>query len=211
MPPPRLSLPASFRRRRVPKATLAARRWTSGLPILRRGAVTLREIEEADGPAIVALYRLARVRRHMSQPFKGATEFDAFLEWSRASRLKGRYAGFAIHVAGTRKAVGMIYAWVTARGVAELGYALHPSVWGRGVFMAAARAMCDFAFGAMDIHRLEMRVAIENHRAQAATRKLGATVEGTLRDALITERSHGDAILFSLLSSDRLPARSAVR
>jgi ribosomal-protein-alanine N-acetyltransferase len=203
MPLPRLSLPASFRRRRVRKALPAARRWTTGLPILRRGAVTLREIEEADGRAIVALYRLARVRRHMSQPFKGATEFDSFLEWARKSRQVGRYAGYAIHVAGTRKAVGMIYVWVTARGVAELGYALHPSQWGRGVFLAAARAITDFAFGAMDIHRLEMRVAIENHRAQAATRKLGATAEGTLRDALITERSHGDAILFSLLSSDR--------
>ena len=203
MPPPRLWLPDSFRRRRIPKLPRAARRWTEGLPTLRRGAVTLREIEEADGPAIVALYRLARVRRHMSQPFKGNAEFDTFLEWSHASRSKGRYACFAIHVAGTREAVGMIYAWVTARGVAELGYALHPSVWGRGVFLPAARAMCDFAFGAMDIHRLEMRVGTGNQRAQAATRKLGATAEGTLRDALITERSHGDAMMFSLLSSDR--------
>jgi len=171
--------------------------------VLRRGAVTLREIEQADGPSIVALYRLTRVRRHMSQPFKGATEFAAFLEWARASRSAGRYAGFAIHVAGARRAVGMIYVWVTARGVAELGYALHPSVWGRGVFLAAARAVCNFAFGAMDIHRLEMRVATGNERALAATRKLGARAEGTLRDALITERSCSDAVLFSLLSSDR--------
>ncbi len=171
--------------------------WSRGLPVIKHGAITLREIGPADQRTIVSLYRHSKVRRYLSQAINNKVEYGQYMQWARASREAGRYAAYIIVWKG--RGVGMIFIWLTARGVAELGFALHPSVWGTSVFERSARLMCRFAFRTVGLHRLELRIALTNIRAQRAARKLGARPEGLLSEALITPDSYWDAVLFSLL------------
>jgi ribosomal-protein-alanine N-acetyltransferase len=171
--------------------------WTRGLPTLRQGRVSLREIQPEDEPAIVALFRDARVSRHLANPPRSRNAFRQFLKWAAGTRLAGRYTGFAVRHSG--RTVGMMYIWVVAPGTAEIGFAVTPDLWGTGVFRAAGGLLCRFAFDVMKLHRLEMRIACENTRAQVAVYKLGATPEGVLRDSFVKGGRHHDSVLFRLL------------
>jgi ribosomal-protein-alanine N-acetyltransferase len=171
--------------------------WRGGLPTLRQGRVSLREIQSEDEAPIVALFRDPRVRRFLADPPRAQKAFRQFLKWSAGTRLAGRYTGFAVRQSG--RTVGMMYVWVVAPGTAEIGFALMPSIWGTGVFRVAGGLLCRFAFDVMKLHRLEMRVAVSNTRAQVAVYKLGATPEGLLRDSFLKNGRYHDSVMYRLL------------
>jgi RimJ/RimL family protein N-acetyltransferase len=182
--------------------------WTRGLPTLRQGRVSLREIQAEDEEPIVALFRHPRVARHLADPPRSRKSFREFLKWSAGTRLAGRYTGFAVRQSGTT--VGMMYVWVVAPGTAEIGFALTPAVWGTGVFRVAGSLLCRFAFDVMRLHRLEMRVAVENTRAQVAVYKLGATPEGLLRDSFHKDGRYRDSVMFRLLRPEFIASQRSV-
>jgi RimJ/RimL family protein N-acetyltransferase len=174
--------------------------WTGGLPTLRQGRVSLREIQPEDEDPIVALFRDPQVSRHLANPPRSRKAFRQFIKWSADTRLAGRYTGFAVRQGA--RTVGMMYIWVVAPGTAEIGFALRAAMWGTGVFRAAGALLCRFGFDVMKLHRLEMRVAVENTRAQVAVYKLGATPEGLLRDSFLKDGRYHDSVLFRLLRSE---------
>lgn len=64
----------------------------------------------------------------------------------------------------------------------EIGYWLLPSHRGQGVVSEAVRDLCHWAIRAREIHRIQIRCAVENHSSNAIPRRLGFTLEGTERD-----------------------------
>lgn len=84
----------------------------------------------------------------------------------------------------------------------EVGYWLAEANQGQGIITRACRAILDFGFTDLGLHRLELRCGSENLRSQAVATRLGFTREGTLRQAFwMNERFH-DQVVFSLLSSE---------
>ena len=181
---------------------MARSRWTGGVPTLRQGRVSLREIQPDDEDPIVTLFRDPRVSRYLADPPRSRRAFRQFVKWSAGTRLAGRYTGFAVRQ--NARTVGMMYVWVVAPATAEIGFALIPSMWGTGLFRIAGGLLCRFAFDVMKLHRLEMRVAVANTRAQVAVYKLGATPEGLLRDSFFKDGRYYDSVLFRLLRSEFL-------
>ena len=62
-----------------------------------------------------------------------------------------------------------------------LGYWLDKSAEGRGWMTAAGRAMVDHALLEMNLNRVEIRCATQNPKSLAIPRRLGFTLEGTVR------------------------------
>jgi ribosomal-protein-serine acetyltransferase len=66
----------------------------------------------------------------------------------------------------------------------------------------AVAALLDHAFGAWDLHRVELSAAVENARSRAVAERLGFRAEGIRRGA---ER-HGDRwldmVLYALLAGE---------
>lgn len=85
---------------------------------------------------------------------------------------------------------------------AELGYVLHHEFWGRGLATEAARALSQFGFGVLGLHRISALVDPENLGSRRVLGKLGMREEGTLRHQVHVRGEFRDRIVAATLEDD---------
>ena len=85
---------------------------------------------------------------------------------------------------------------------AELGYWIRSDLAGRGLMQEAGRAVIDFAFQDLGLHRIELHASPDNIASVKVAEALGFNREGTARD--IAKGAHGyyDCLTFGLLETD---------
>lgn len=88
---------------------------------------------------------------------------------------------------------------------ASIGYWLDAGYEGRGIVTRCCRAMLDYAFGPMAMHRVEIRCATHNTRSCAVPARLGFTREGVLREAEWVRDGFHDLVIWSLLAHEWTP------
>jgi RimJ/RimL family protein N-acetyltransferase len=79
---------------------------------------------------------------------------------------------------------------------------LRPGFQDRGLGSEATRLVVDHGF-AIGLHRIELEVYAFNPRARRVYEKVGFVYEGTRRDALLWDGEWTDAIVMSILETDR--------
>ncbi len=87
----------------------------------------------------------------------------------------------------------------------QIGYWLARAVQGRGIMTACCRALIDYGFDAdhgLDLHRIAIGVAPENHKSRAIPERLGFREEGRVRDAEWLYDHFVDHVLYGLLRSE---------
>jgi ribosomal-protein-serine acetyltransferase len=84
----------------------------------------------------------------------------------------------------------------------DLGYWIRTDRAARGITTEAGRAVLDFGFSALGLHRLELRAGVENLASQRVARKLGFRPEGRLREGCRSGAAAYDCVLFGLLATD---------
>ena len=87
-------------------------------------------------------------------------------------------------------------------GCARIGYWLDKDNTGQGIMTRAVRALTDYAFEALDLHRVEIHVATENHRSRRIPERLDFTFEGVLRGVQRLRGEYLDHALYALVRSD---------
>ena len=182
--------------------------WREGLPIMVTPRLLLRELRRADAPALHRLSQSPEIARHTWPAPATLDAIERFIEWSRAKRAEGGYAGFAVVPTGARAIAGLFQLRSLQPGFfrAEFSFFLDPSLWGTGAFTDAARLVCEFAFTAVGVHRIEARAEVDNDRANGALEKLGATKEGRLRNSFVRDGQVMDQYLWSIVEGlDPLP------
>jgi RimJ/RimL family protein N-acetyltransferase len=92
---------------------------------------------------------------------------------------------------------------VLAIGIADKGSL------GRGLGSEAIRLVAEHAFGAMDLHRLSLRVLAFNERAIRAYRRCGFRVEGRERESALVDGVWHDDIIMGLLAGELRPAEAS--
>jgi ribosomal-protein-serine acetyltransferase len=90
-------------------------------------------------------------------------------------------------------------------GVGTIGYWLGAAYEGHGVMTRACRALVDFAFGELGLRRLELLAATENRRSRAIPERLGFTLEGVAREAVVLRGRPADQAQYSLLAQEWEP------
>lgn len=86
---------------------------------------------------------------------------------------------------------------------ANLRIAIDQSIHqGQGYGTEALRLMLDYAFGILQLHRVELNVYDFNGRAMHVYEKVGFQVEGRQREALFYNHEYHDAILMSMLEEE---------
>ena len=76
---------------------------------------------------------------------------------------------------------------------------------GRGLASEAVRASLAFAFGPMDLHRVEADVDPDNEDSLRLLERIGFKREGLLRERWFTFGTWKDTVLLGLLAGDVRP------
>jgi ribosomal-protein-alanine N-acetyltransferase len=110
---------------------------------------------------------------------------------------------FAVRVDG--RLAGQVTVDNIVRGAlrsGHLGYWVDRGVSGRGLATLAVALICDHAFGAAGLHRLQADIRPENLRSQRLVERLGFRQEGVLRRYLDIDGDWRDHLSYALLAED---------
>ena len=178
--------------------------WHFGLPTIRGHKVTLREVRDSDAEALLTMLTSEEVAEFISPLPQTIEGFSSFISEVHNERLLGNSFCYGIVPDGYEDAMGLfqVRQLEPGFGSAEWGFALGSPFWGSGIFLEGARAVIDFSFGTVGVHRLEARSISSNGRGNAALRKCGAMQEGILRRSFNRNGRYLDQILWSILKED---------
>lgn len=102
--------------------------------------------------------------------FSGQWRSLGFGMWALVEKATGRLVG--------RTGLHYHRDWPLDDIKVEAGWALEPSVWGRGYATEAARASLAFAFDHLELRRVFSITLPSNERSQAVMRRCGMTLRG---------------------------------
>ena len=85
---------------------------------------------------------------------------------------------------------------------ADLGYELDPAFWGRGYATEAVRALIDFGFGELNLHRIWAYCLDENQPSWRVLERLGFRLEGRLRENEFMRGRWWDSRVYGLLAAE---------
>ena len=85
----------------------------------------------------------------------------------------------------------------------EIGYWLSEKFQHKGIITRSCKALIEYAFKDMNLHRIQLKAATKNFKSQAVANRLGFTLEGIERDGELHSYGFVDLKVFSLLKEDQ--------
>ncbi len=162
----------------------------------------LRAIERGDLPVFVRWFNDPEVRQYllMYMPMSLAEEekwFERQLE-DQNNRVFAIETTDGVHIGNC----GLHdFDWKNSK--AELGIVIgEKEYWSKGYGSDAVRTLVGFAFGEMNLHRVQLEVYDFNPRALHCYEKCGFQVEGRQREALFRNGSYHDILIMGILRED---------
>ncbi|UNX55457.1 GNAT family N-acetyltransferase [Georgenia sp. TF02-10] len=174
---------------------------------LVEGPVTLRPLRRRDRRAWLDLRaaNAAWLRPWDATSPVGAppTSFGAYLRSQDRQGRSGEGLPFVVEVDGDL--VGQVSIMTIVRGAlwsGSVGYWISRHVAGRGITPWAVATACDYAWGALGLHRLEVNVRPENGPSLRVVAKLGFREEGLRRRFLHIDGDWRDHRSFALTAEE---------
>jgi RimJ/RimL family protein N-acetyltransferase len=171
------------------------------------GELLLRPWRPADAPAVVEAYRDVAIL--MWNPPTGEIDLAAAYEWvaRRADWSDGDHASFAVTQDGALLGSVSLHRINPHNQDAAIGYWVVPAARGRGIAARAVHAVTQWAFEALDLHRIELCHAVANEASCRVAAKAGFALEGTLRESYrYGDGRRFDEHLHARLVTDPAPA-----
>ena len=143
----------------------------------------LREFRESDWRAVHAMAMDEQVTRYIPVDMPGEEE----IRESIRVQMNGRHADpprydFAATLRASSSLIGVCTLFIRAGELrqGEILYVLNRPYWGRGYATEAARALLDYGFGELDLHRVYATCRPANVASWRVMEKLGMRREGHL-------------------------------
>lgn len=89
-----------------------------------------------------------------------------------------------------------------ANKTAYIGYWLGASYQGNGIMTNVARALTDYAFQELQLHKVEIRAASENRKSRSIPERLHYTKEGCIRQAEWLYDHYVDHVVYGVLAQE---------
>src|SRR5436190_22371449 len=155
------------------------------LPTINTSRLSLRRIRTEDVDDFYAVYSNLEVMRYWSTPplanrdaarkligeIHEGLDRQELLKWGIALRADDKLIG----------SVTLFHLDFTHRR-AEIGYALGRAHWGNGYMQEALKAVVNYAFDVLNLHRIEADVDPRNDASVRTLERLGFKREGYLRE-----------------------------
>jgi len=140
--------------------------------------------------------RLAMWRKHTSVEESIRDIAEAICRYEKHSWM---YLG--IEHRADRKFIGSVgfVEWNRTDQRAELAFALNRNYWNRGIMTEACRAVLQFGWDEMQLHRVEAKCIATNLASIAILTRLGFVPEGLRKEAAWLDHSYTDVVEWGLL------------
>jgi RimJ/RimL family protein N-acetyltransferase len=167
--------------------------------------LTLRPVVPDDAGAFLSWRASADVVRYMYQPPWDRPTAEAKLRtWSSAPfEDVGDVLVLAVELGGDVVGEAMLK-WAAGPRQAEVGYALHPDVGGRGLATEAARATLRLAFVTYGFHRVYARIDEENLASVRVVERLGMRQEARLVESDLRDGGWSTELVYAILDREHL-------
>ena len=174
-------------------------------PSLQTARLLLRPFAESDAEAIYALQSNARVLRYWdSPPWTERSRADGFIAACRKMEEDESGARFAIETRDESAFVGWcsMFRWNPVYRSLGIGYCFDEPAWGKGYATEAVRSMLQWAYGTLDLNRVEAELDTRNAASARVLEKLGFEREGLRREDCIVSGEVSDSWIYGLLRRD---------
>jgi ribosomal-protein-alanine N-acetyltransferase len=174
-------------------------------PSLRTERLLLRPFTLADASGVQRLAgdrAVADTTLNIPHPYADGMA-EAWIATHAAAYADGNFANFAVVLAANGSLVGAIGLAIAAQHQrAELGYWIGKGHWGHGYCTEACRAVIDFVFNELRLHRLRAECMRRNPASARVLEKLGFRHEGCLRQHVVKWELAEDIEQYGLLRSE---------
>lgn len=85
---------------------------------------------------------------------------------------------------------------------AEIGYWLDKDHEGRGIMTECVKAMINYGFNELGLHRVQIRCSSLNLKSEGIPKRLGFSLEGTVREDHKRNGEFSDGFIFGLLKNE---------
>jgi ribosomal-protein-alanine N-acetyltransferase len=170
------------------------------IPQLTTRHLLLRGLEESDASAVFSLRSNPAVMRFIPKPLNSRVDesLQMIREFQRAAG-QGDAIMWGIVVKGTKAVVGYIGFWrmIKEEDRAEIGYALHPDLWGQGLMTEALEITLRHGFRTMGLREVEAQVTpanaasiqvLQRNHFSMERRILNTAADGTGTEAIVYVR-----------------------
>ncbi len=184
------------------------------LPTLEGERIVLRHPRGADLDELYALFASAEVTRYWSHgPWQARHQAEAYLRDIHAGAASGQLLQWAITERDEDRLIGTVtlYALSRAHARGEIGFALQPSRWGRGLARETVSTVLTHAIHGLGLQRVEADTDPDNAASLRLLESLGFQREGYARERYRLGGGTQDSVLLGLLAREFRPgpARSA--
>lgn len=168
--------------------------------------ILLRRFTEDDAEAVFAAVRenIGHLREfmHWALPDYSLAHAREFIESSNAAAERGESLGFGIfRGADLIGSIGFVGFETNARRT-EVGYWIDKGSEGKGIISRSCRVLINYAFGELEMNRIEIRCSTENERSARIPERFGFTLEGVLRQSEMRNGRMHDFAVYGLLRSE---------
>lgn len=141
--------------------------------------LVVRDLDDSDAEALYDMHRRDEVMRWLDRTLStGVADELARLDRWRAQRRDG-FGFFAIVERASGRLVGVqILKPFDDLPHTDLGWRLHPDVWGRGYATESARGAIGYGFGTLGLEEIAATTLPDNVRSRAVMERLGMTFAG---------------------------------
>ncbi|MEI7734296.1 MAG: GNAT family N-acetyltransferase [Ferruginibacter sp.] len=176
----------------------------TSFPVLTTERLILRQIDAADAPQILALRSSELVMKYINKErAKNLEDAMAFVERVNTGLSSGEGItwGMALKEA-PEKLIGTIGLWriIKQHYRAEIGYMLHPDLWGKGYTNEAIKAVIDCGFTTIQLHSIEAHINPGNAASAGLLESNGFVREAYFKEDYFYEGQFLDSAIYSLLN-----------
>ena len=182
----------------------------TGTITLETHRLTLRQFRIEDAEDMFANWASdPEVTRYLTWPAHGSVDVTRWLMNDWISKYDdGGFFNWAIVWKETGSIIGSIAVVNLIEEIesAEIGYCLGRAYWGRGIMPEALRAVEDYLFDTVGIHRITAGHDVRNPNSGRVMEKAGMKPEGISRSAGKNNQGVCDMALYAILREDRTGA-----
>ena len=174
----------------------------SRIPTLHTERLILRRMKESDADDMFEYAKRQDVTEYLRwYPHQSKKYTCDYLRYISTRYKLGDFYDWAVIERESGKMIGTcgFTSFDLPHDSAEIGYVLNPDYHGKGYGTEAARRVVEFGFSELSLHRIEARFMKENTASLHVMEKLGMTLEGYRREAMLIKQKYRTIGVCSIL------------